>query len=245
MFRVFIPDTESPMGATAQQAFPVVGLADWSAGAGAMKVTEGPDERSGTVYSWVPSRGTAEERRMNFDPEKDDVFPAVATTDLDGTERAAWRYAILWPKGWMPRPDQLAHRYPALGREAMACPLGEHNWLVPSQNDLPCTLMHTRDGRAVPLLQEEFQSFGCVADGELARVQRNDRIDQEGGDEPREYVSWDDAMRLVLASLRINYRISAEVSDAIGLLTTANIMDAYYRACGFVDAAILARREGE
>ena len=246
MFRVFVPQSDkTPMGATAQRSLPAVGLADWAAGAHGMKWTEaGLDDRSGTIYGWKTSSQTAAERRMAFDPELDDVFPAVATTDLEGREWPAWRYAILWPKGWMPRPDQLAHRYPLLGRERLSCTLAGREWLIPSQNDLPCTLMHTRDGRAVPTLQDEFKPYGRLADAELARVQRNERLEAENSDEPREFVTWNDAVRLVLASLRVNYRVSPEVSDAMRLVTTANVMDGYYRACGFVDAAILAKSEG-
>jgi len=183
-----------------------VGCADLVADAMHLDLPEGPGNVPGILVAW-PRPG---DHRHEYRPAEQTWIPAVPRDGLP-----AARYHVgLWTAD-LPTPDQLRRPYPYRGSEH---DLGGRTWLLPREFDLPRDCVLADDGTWRFERQRRFADFGAAVETIrhrwLAEMRR-------GPDDPVDRpVRLVEVFDLLLAALRLNYRLLPELVNPLRLFDT-------------------------
>lgn len=194
-FTVFIPGhLNHPVDQLAD-----VGLPDLVESAQRLAVHRGPDGQQGTLFGWRTKAGG-----LNMLPDQKQWIPATQREDF-----AAGRYWVGLDPDQLPSPTDLCRAYPFMGP---ICRLGDgRTWMIPRPEMIPATMRRDDDGswRFVP--QRQYVEF-CMAAEQMKAV--FDGL-QVGGS-----LLYGDLAEFCESALRINYRVTPEVCDLLGLWTS-------------------------
>ena len=196
---VYIPKAHLS-GLTTAEQLAAVGLADHAAGAKTIPLPEGPDGGSGTLYGWG--------ERLHFNTAEQSWSAAARRDDLP-----AGRYWVGTFNASPPTPEDL--RRP--GRDPWGLPivLGGHSWLLTPVDFIPKVIAQLPDGTTGLRVKPEY---AALADDRLTWVAR-----LKG---PPTLLPLIDAVRFVVATLALNYRIDLTLALHLGLFDEENIQDA-------------------
>jgi hypothetical protein len=203
-WQLFLPDRHGPSPAHLID----VGAADLVTDALCLDLPEGPGGRPGVLVAW-PRPGDTSHR---YAPDEQTWIPAVPRDGLP-----AARYHVgLWTAS-PPTPAELKRPYGFKGSEH---DLGGQTWLVPHEPKLPHDFGLSDDGSWKFERQRRFHDFGLAVDALRDRLRAApDKLD----------VRLVEIADLLLAALRLNYRLLPELVPALRLFDTENVEDPFWR----------------
>ena len=206
-FQIFIPDANPPSDKPAQSPDLLVaaGLADLAQGFDCVREHE-VDGRPGRMYAWC-----SPQQPHVLPGERFRWLPAVAWEELP-----AGRYYAGIPHDGRPRPTELARDWQFPGR---AIELGDGNlWRIPEPERIPRQVQIADDGS---LQYQRLRDFhGYTIDAEFVRQVDDWRDRFRAGMRECDH---GEALAFALRALRLNYRLTPEVANALGLFTTENL----------------------
>lgn len=211
-FQLFIPNRR----AANPQHLIDVGLADFVPGAEFLD-SRGPDDaqgsaQSGVLVAWRKPGAT----ELGYRPDQQEWKPAIPTNAL-----AAGRYWIGFWKDSLPTPDDLRRPYCHRGTELE---LGDGQaWTFPHPQKLPRDVILEDDGSHRYELQRRFHDYGLEVERWQAHFAGKDTT-----------FFYRDAIDTVLNALRLNYRLTPEVQNALRLLNTDNLERAILAITGLL-----------
>lgn len=204
-FLIYIPSVPGVVTPN-DEKLTAVGLPALAAGCASITTPQGPDGKSGVVFSWPTNdpRST-----MGYLPDIQEWIPAEAVGDLPEK-----RYWVGFVKGFPPTPQDLA--WPnQLDGELVT--LGDGRaWKIPAAGMLPKNSRYTAGtwGWAV---QEEFEAYweeSCQWYMDLITKQLSEDQTTTVGAECCDYLT---------RALSMNYRITPEVVSHLKLFSTRTI----------------------
>lgn len=190
-FLIYLPKSKA-----APEDLANVGLGDLVAEALTVDCRFGPDRTAGTLFGWRPKSG---QLLIDFRPDAQTWLPAVAFEELP----AARYWVGLWNDS-PPTPGDLQRAYPFAGDRI---DLGDgHKWIIPTCEKLPADMIRADDGSWRFVVQRRFHDFTLLARAMADRIHTH-----------HEWPWWEEMADLVDAAIRLNYRLTPEVTSYLRL----------------------------
>lgn len=205
-FLIYIPGDDR----SDQNKLADVGLPSLVPGCSMIPTLQGPDGKSGIVFSWP----TSDPRSLvGYQPEFQEWIPAEATGDL-----AEKRYWVGFVKGLLPTPQDLAKPMLLEGDDdSRGTLLGDgHKWIIPAAGMLPKRSRYTSKGWSWEVIKqfEAYWNESCRWYLELATKELS---------EDRKTTVSADCCEYLTRALALNYMVTPEVVSHLGLFNTLTI----------------------
>lgn len=210
-YEIFIPEW-SPRGDAGEKLETVArrgGFADLLGGHDVLRCDEGPDDKSGALIGWLSPENT----QLVFRPDRQVWLPSFAKSE--GGQ--SFYYVGIW-KDHPPTESELRRHYTQDGERVK---LGESKWILPTPTTVDARAVYADDGQS--MRWEPVRQFSWMCDEAEAMRERYlgpafGLRNLEFECNPIEQVNW------LLRLLRVNYRLTPEVADFLGMWTRKHIV---------------------
>lgn len=222
-FRIFIPGNMNPT--SSPEPLKDVGLANIAEGFHAIGHRGAPDfcnGEGGAVFFWPKPGDTAA-----LPPGKNLKWESA----IPFRGLAAERYWVGYDPGNLPNPLELVVPLPITG-DNLSLSSAFESWIIPDVLHLPAKLVLTADGVKLERLSR-FQMRTFQAHAWISRC--NEFISQIRDGRASDQIEWSHAWDFGYDSLTLNYRLTPEVVNLLGILSTDTLSTVILAAIGALE----------